>query len=490
MELQKSSTEIHTNTGLRPYSTQDSTKVTSIARSQDSTACRPLNLTKKLSFSKVVNRVSPSVVSVYASNTTDQPHDPGDVTLDMFTQGNMLSGRSVGSGILVSSDGLVITNAHVIERRNKITVVLLNGNRYSASILTINSKLDLALMQIQNLGNLKLPYLSLPSDREQEGHSGSSEVGDVVLTLGNPFGIGQTVTLGIISGFRYFEEDAKLAFSKLIQIDAAINPGNSGGAVVDTTGKLVGITSMIYSYNNQAQSGISFAIPAQVVTLFIKRYLNSTNLKKFWIGVKGVTVDSDLAYQLKLTYPKGAFIDQVTPKSPAEKAGLMHGDVIISFDHMTIDTISDLTFAVADLDKSKSVAVEYIRDGKKLTTSLTPTIPAETPRMDMIELSGPLAGVQFVNNSPFVSYQINTVGSEHGVVIYSINDNALFKKLGLRVGDFLLQVEEVKIHNTEDLKTYFKHQRIKKSLTMIVRREGEIIHITISGDRLFSNPKA
>lgn len=438
----------------------------------------------KVSFHSVIQRVAPAVVSVYASNNYDEGERNIDQSMNYyFAQTTLASSRSVGSGVMVGPEGLIITNAHVVERRNHIVVVLNNGKKYEASILTINSNIDLALLQIQSRAGEDFPYLKI-SD-ESEGKKALTQVGDVILALGNPFGIGQTVSMGIVSGFRYFEGQSKVGFSKLIQIDAVINPGSSGGAVVDSTGKLVGITSLIYSYANRMQTNMGFAIPTQVVKLFMNRYLGGGYLKKYWIGLKGTTVDSDLAYKAHLPYPKGAYIEQLTPRGPAEKAGLKPGDVIIAFDNTPIDTISDLTFAVADLENDDSVRVMVMRNGQKVTVTLKPTIPIEEPKMNMIELKGPFLGVQFVNNSPFVSYQVNSDGNKSGVVVYSVAPDALLKKLGLQPGDFLLKLGQRYIKTTADLKDYIESISNANKFELVVQRRREVIHITISGDNLF-----
>lgn len=438
---------------------------------------KDVSITNKVTFSPIIKKVSPAVVSIYASNANYDSTSSlknKDVYNHIFGR-NQDDSYSIGSGVLISKDGLIVTNAHVIDNYSYIIIVTKNGKEYKAKVISINDSIDLALLKIE--GAKDFNYLNLYDED-------SSDVGDVVLAIGNPFGIGQTVTLGIISGYRYFENHKEIGFGKLIQVDAEINPGNSGGALIDSTGKLIGINSAIYFYNKKSYAHIAFAIPTSVVKLFVSRSLAGSNLKKYWIGVTGATVNGDMAKKLKLDYPSGVYVEKIYKGGPADLAKIHKGDVIVSINDTPINTISDLAFLVAKINNKEIITVKLVRNGKKITVDLTPDIPKETPPKNPVTIKkGVLSGATFVNNSPAVSYEINTDSMTKGVVLYKLKNKSLLFKLGIRVGDFVTSIGDTDIENTQQLKEYISsHPHNKYSLTL--KRRNQIINLNINGNSL------
>lgn len=438
----------------------------------------PYNLSAayKDSFSKTIKKVSDAVVSIYANSSADNIHSDLDTsTIYKHIFGNAVSSDfSIGSGVIISDSGLIITNAHVVDQRNIIKIILNNGKEYYAKVLEANLSLDLALLQINNENKAKFSYLAV-NDND------NNEIGDVVLAIGNPFGIGQTVTSGIISGFRYFEKNQELGFGKLIQIDAAINPGNSGGALVNSLGKLIGINSTVYSYNKNLNSGIGFAIPTSVVDLFVKRHFHGGVLKKYWIGLTGVTVTNDIANKMSLSKPAGVYVNNIVKDGPADIASLKKGDILIKFGKSDINTMSDLSFNVAKIDSEKKIIITVIRNNKNIYLTLIPQVPLEDPKKMLYSIQqGILKDTVFANNSPLVAYEINSDVNQKGVVIYSLNSNSFLKKLGIQVGDFIIKIGNKDINNTKDLEDYIDSHSRDNSYEILLKRRSQIINLNIN----------
>ncbi|MGV3279162.1 trypsin-like peptidase domain-containing protein [Rickettsiales bacterium LUAb2] len=428
---------------------------------------------EKLSFSNVIKKVSPSVVSIYASTSEVQNHN----NLGNSEAYNHLFGKdsddsySIGSGVIISKSGLVITNAHVINNRNSIVVTLKDGREYKAKLIAINKNVDLGLLKIDDSEDFD--YLNLYDET-------SSEVGDEVLAIGNPFGIGQTVTFGIISGFRNFENGSEVGFGKLIQIDAEINPGNSGGALIDSTGKLIGINSAVFTMNKAYVSKIGFAIPSSVIKLFVSRSLSGSSIKKYWIGLTGVTVDNTIAQQLNIKYPVGVLVAKIYKGGPAELAGIKQDDVIVKINDTDINAMSDLSFFIAKVDSEDPLKVIVLRNRKEVNLTLTPDIPKETPKKNMYVIdNGVLKGTALVNNSPAVSYEINSDSMVTGVVVYEFDSSSLLSKLGIRVGDFLIKIGTKDIKNTKDVSDYVANNP-NNSYKLVFKRHDQVITLNIN----------
>lgn len=305
-------------------------------------------LSMKASFAPVVRETAPAVVNIAAMGV-QQVRDPF-----WGIPGQRQTG-SVGSGVIVRPDGVVVTNYHVIQGMQQIKVTLQDRREFNARVVLGDERSDLAVLQLDEV-NERLPVLNI-DDREEQ------QVGDLVLAIGNPFGVGQTVTNGIISALNRTETNISDSGS-FIQTDAAINPGNSGGALVDMDGDLIGINSAIFSRSGTS-SGVGFAIPASMVKRVVDNAVGgATTVVRPWLGVKGDTVSADIARSLGLGRPQGLLITEVWPNGPGARAGLREGDLITAVDGVEINDQGGLNFRVGLHDPDETVRVALLRDGR------------------------------------------------------------------------------------------------------------------------------
>ncbi len=400
----------------------------------------------KASFAPVVKSVAPAVVNVYAKSVTRQQMDP-------FWQ--MFSGmeprdqvqQSLGSGVIVRKDGIVVTNNHVIEGGTSFMVVLNDRREYPAKVLLADPRTDLAVLQLQIKPGETFPTLAMDDDRDLE-------VGDLVLAIGNPFGVGQTVTNGIISALDRTQVGG--GEGSYIQTDAAINPGNSGGALVDMNGRLIGINSMILSGSGQS-SGVGFAIPAALVSRVVAGAIGGqTHLQRPWLGAKGDTVTSEIAKSLGMDRPTGVLVSDVYRGSPADTGGLKTGDVILSIDGQPVNDASSLRYRINLMQVNQTADVHAVRNGKPVDLKIRTTAPSDSPPRDERALKGenPFAGAHIVNLSPAVADEIgiDPFDAPKGVMIYSIDSVRTYAaSVGLQPGDIIRSVNGKAIATTADL---------------------------------------
>lgn len=391
----------------------------------------------KLSFAPVVERAAPAVVNIYTKRVIQQRSPfAGDPFFERFFGGGVDAPRervqnSLGSGVIVSPDGVVITNNHVIEGMTEIKVVLHDRREYNAELVMADAQTDLAVLRI-NVGE-PLPFLTF-------ANSDSIQVGDVVLAIGNPFGVGQTVTNGIISALARTAVSVS-DYQFFIQTDAAINPGNSGGALIDIDGRLVGVNTAIYSRSG-GSNGIGFAIPSRLVQQVIKSAISGTALVRPWIGASSSTVTADLAKALKLDRPAGAIIDDTWPKGPADSAGMAPGDVVIEVDGQPVYDAQTLQYRIGVNNDGDTAHVVYVRDGKRRSANLKLSLPPETPARDPRALEGnhPLNGVTVDNLSPRYSEELGLDPLSKGVVVSDVQSRSFAARRGLRPGHKIVSV--------------------------------------------------
>ena len=323
-----------------------------------------------LSFSPVVKRAAPAVVNVFTRKNV-QRRNPfaGDPFFERFFRefGGLGSGRqmqnSLGSGVILTTDGFVVTNNHVVGGADEIKVVLNNKDEYDADLVFADQQSDLALLKLR--GASALPTLDL---RDSE----TLEVGDLVLAIGNPFGVGQTVTSGIISALARSSGRGRRGQigGYFIQTDAPVNPGNSGGALVDMAGRLVGVNTAILSRSG-GSNGIGFAIPANLVRQALDLALSGERtLQRPWLGIIGQNVTSDLAEGLGLSSPNGVVIADIHPLSPLRDAGLKSGDVIVAFEGQDVSSLEELAFRMATMGTGGTAKFEYMRRGAVRTANV------------------------------------------------------------------------------------------------------------------------
>ncbi len=337
----------------------------------------------RLSFAPVVKKVAPAVVNVYASRVETMPRNPlfDDPIFRRFFGGGDDQGQRVqkalGSGVLVDPSGLVVTNYHVIENMTDVRVALADRREFDAEIVLRDPRTDLAVLRIK--GGANFPVLTM-------GDSDALEVGDFVLAIGDPFGVGQTVTQGIVSALARTQIGAS-DYGFFIQTDAAINPGNSGGALVDLDGRLVGINSMIYSRSGGSM-GLGFAIPVNMVKGVVAAALHGgKTVKRPWLGATLQNVSKDIADTLGLQRPAGALVVDVVDRGPAAAAGLKRGDVIAAIDGQDVDDAESVGFRLGVKPLGGTAKLKVLRDGKTLDFPLQLASAPEIPPRDTLTIS-------------------------------------------------------------------------------------------------------
>ena len=438
----------------------------------------------QLSFAPLVRAVAPAVVNIISSRTVLE-REPGPLFNDpfferffgeQFQRPGLLREQtrsSLGSGVIVRPNGLIVTNAHVIRDADEITVVLSDLSEYQADIVVADPQTDLALLQIQGMTDRSLLYLEM-SD------SDDLEVGDLVLAIGNPFGVGQTVTSGIVSAQARTGVGVS-DFSFFIQTDAAINPGNSGGALVAMDGTLVGINTAIFS-RDQGSHGISFAIPSIMVRALIASVDRGMPLARPWLGAQGRTVDPDLARRLGLPRPAGVLITGVSPGGPADRAGIETGDVILWVNGRSVDNIDAMRFRVASLLFDEMAQASVWRAGATLLLDLPVEPPPEVPPRDLTDITGtnPFSGAQVANLSPALMAEVGYHGdTETGVVVLQVVDRSLADRFGLLPMDVIQSVNAVTVTDVATLMRLVRN--VQPPWNVAIRRGDRTIRAVIGG---------
>jgi Do/DeqQ family serine protease len=402
----------------------------------------------KLSFAPAVKRVTPAVVNVYAARIIENRAPIfDDPIFRRFFGGS--SGpreqvqRSLGSGVVVDASGLVVTNNHVIENADQIKIALADKREFDAVLVLRDERSDLAVLRIMNSSE-RFTAVDF-------GDSDALEVGDVVLAVGNPFGIGQTVTHGIVSAVARTQVGIT-DYQFFIQTDAAINPGNSGGALVDIGGRLVGINTAIFSRSGGSQ-GIGFAIPANMVRAVVaSAKAGAASVRRPWLGAKLQAVTPEIAESLSLKRPAGALVNTISPRSPAARSGLRTGDLITEVDGQPIDDPNafDYRFATKPLGGQAQVAV--VRGGREVKIGIPLEMAPETPREEtVIKLRSPLLGARVANLSPALAEELRLDYSTEGVVVIEVESGSVSQSFGFQKGDIVVSVNNVRIAIMEDL---------------------------------------
>ena len=412
------------------------------------------------SYAPLVKRVSPAVVNIYTTTTARVQRRLPFPFPGMPQAGERVQ-NSLGSGVLVRSDGLIVTNAHVVKGADEIRVVLADRREFDAKVVTQDERYDLALLRIDTSGE-KFPFLEMRD-------SDSIEVGDVVLAIGNPFGLNQTVTSGIISALARSAGGVNDS-SFFIQTDAAINPGNSGGALVSLDGRLIGINTAIYSQTG-GSVGIGFATPSNIVTRIVSTGEAGGRIVRPWLGINMQRVTPDLATGLNLPRPAGLIVKEVFPGGPGAHAGLKRNDVIIALKDQPIDDEASLRFRLATLQVDSTVPVKVIRGGKEFVFAMKLAAPPEDPPRDQAVLEGrqPLSGAGVANLSPAVADELGLVEWRPGVIVMEVKAGSFAGRF-VRPGDMILSVNGQDVKNVAELKT-----RIAAGVASVsIGREGMV----------------
>jgi Do/DeqQ family serine protease len=433
----------------------------------------------EFSYAPLVARASPAVVNIYTRKVV-RSRQISPLFNDPFFQRffgrapGFPSGRtrvqnSLGSGVIVSADGLIVTNNHVIEGADEITVVLTDRREFEAEIVGTDERTDLALLRVASKGE-SLPFLAFRDSDELE-------VGDIVLAIGNPFGVGQTVTSGIVSALARTHVGVS-DFSSFIQTDAAINPGNSGGALIGMDGRLVGINTAIFSKSG-GSLGIGFAIPSNMVRSVVAGTVKGGRLLRAWLGAWGQAVSQDIASTLGMSHPTGVMIKKVHPGGPAAKAGLGAGDVILRVNGNIVDDPKALTYRIATLIIGESAKLTVLKKNREKTLDLALSPPPETPVRDLRELTGshPFNGTVVANMSPALADEVGIESFDPGVYILRLEGRSYAARLGLRVGDRIIAINNKAMDSTATLETILE-KRVN-SWEIGIKRAGKVMKLVV-----------
>ncbi|MDB2414929.1 Do family serine endopeptidase [Rickettsiales bacterium] len=430
----------------------------------------------QLSFAPLVKKAAPAVVNVYTKKKVQirnfSPFFSDPIFKHFF--GNSISGgtkterieSSLGSGIIVSEDGMIITNNHVIAGAEEIMVVLSDRREFDAIIELIDEKTDLAILRI-DAKDEKFEHLKL-------GDSDSLEVGDLVLAIGNPFGVGQTVTSGIVSALARTTVGIS-DYQFFIQTDASINPGNSGGALINSSGDLVGINTAIFSKSGGSQ-GIGFAIPSNMAKTVIRSSISSKRVIRPWLGVSTQNVTQDIANAIGLKSPVGALVKLTSPKGIAAKSGIIPGDVIIAVDNHEIIDAHALHFRIATYDVGSSAMLKIIREGKVKTLPVKMLEAPEIPVRDIRFLKGqtPLGGATIANLSPALADELGVDTFLDGVVITRLR-RGIASTIGFHQKDIIRKVNSIEIKSSSDLEKALDESLLNWKIE--VQRGNRVINI-------------
>lgn len=423
-----------------------------------------------LSFAPLVKATAPAVVNIYATQVVEQRVSPfanDPFFQDFFRDFGQVQPRvqnSLGSCVVVSADGIVVSNFHVVGHATEIRVVMNDRREFAAKVILGDEGSDLAILRLE--GAKDLPALPLRNSDEVE-------VGDLVLAIGNPFGVGQTVSSGIISGL------ARSSFGQgngyFIQTDAAINPGNSGGALVDMQGRLLGINTSIVTRSG-GSNGIGFAIPSNLVQTVVQQALaGAIRFTRPWAGVTGQAVDAALAEAIGLPHPDGVVLSDIHPESPFARAGVEAGDVILSIGGEPTNTPQEMIFRLATLGVGAKTQVVYLHGKEQAEVEVTLIAPPELPPRNAVDVTGDVAlrGLSVARINPAVTAELGLALPAEGVVVTQVSD--LAARVGLTVGDVLIAINDIPIQSPADVMTAASQATRRWSIALI--RQGKTVQL-------------
>jgi serine protease Do len=438
------------------------------------------SLAPPFSFAPIVRAVKPAVVNVSTTQTLRSQgqgfRPPGMNPQDPFSEffrhffpemPRNFTQRSLGSGVIIDEDGYIVTNAHVVKNADKIVIKLDDKREFDARRVGIDDKMDVALLKIASPHDLTVAPL---------GDSDALQVGDWVLAIGNPFGLSETVTAGIVSALGRVIGQGP--YDNFIQTDASINPGNSGGPLIDVHGQVVGINAAIFSQSG-GNIGIGFAIPISSVKSVLEQLKTHGKVIRGWLGVAIQDITPDLAQSFGLEKAQGALVADVTPDGPAARAGLERGDIIINYEGTDIDEAHQLPVLVADTKVGKSVSITVLRNGEKKTLHAT---VAEMPASTATAPGGSEGeteqdwGLTVSNITPDVAQQLD-LETTKGVVVTEVDPDSPAGDAGVQPGDVITQANRQPVHN---LKDYHKAVAGKKDeLLLLVNRQGQSFFVAL-----------
>jgi serine protease Do len=462
--------------------------VSSATSAQNYNGQLPLSIDQNnKNYVQLVKAVMPAVVNISTSRTIKQRDVPspfmedpffrqffGDEFFRRFEMPRERREASLGSGVIVGSDGYIITNNHVIAKADEIKVLLHDKREFTGKVIGTDPKSDIAVIKINAKNLPTLPW----------GDSDQLEVGEIVLAIGNPFGLNQTVTMGIVSAVG--RANVGIAdYEDFIQTDAAINPGNSGGALVNVRGELVGINTAIFSRSG-GYMGIGFAVPSNMTQAVMNSLVKSGKVVRGWLGVSIQDINQELAKQFGVKNTDGALVSEIVPDSPASQAKLMSGDIITKFDGKVIENTSTLRNIVAATPIGKTVQLEVLRDKKTVTISVKiteqPKDIAEAGTEGSVTGEGKdnaLAGLEVRNLTPEIARQLGLSDPTVGVVITELDPSSAAAEADLNRGDVILEINRMRIKTVQDFKKASASLGKKDSALLFINRRGNKVFVVI-----------
>jgi serine protease Do len=450
------------------------------------------------SFADVIGHVTPAVVNISSTRiikASDQAQGNPFMADPFFRQFFGGNGRnfkprdhkegSLGSGVIVNSDGYILTNNHVVEKANEVKVSLLDKREFTAKVIGTDPQTDVAVLKIEAKD---LPAITL-------GDSAHSQIGDLCFAIGNPFGVGQTVTMGIVSAKgRSLPRDGNTLFEDFIQTDAAINPGNSGGALINARGELIGINTAILTGGNSMMGGeggnigIGFAVPVNMAHQVMDQLVKSGKVTRGFMGARLQGITPELASQFGLKDSRGALVASVEPGKPAEKAGLKSGDVITAFNGVPVEDSNNLTLQVIQLSPGTTVTLDGVRDGKPMKWQVTlGTRPTDleaqgrddsSSQGDLEKGSAGALGLQVENMTPDIAQELQVPSSTKGAVVSGVEEGSPAAEAGLDRGDIIQQVNRQPVNNKADFDRLVRQGK-DKSVLLLVNRGGRTLFLVV-----------
>jgi Do/DeqQ family serine protease len=432
----------------------------------------------RMSYAPIVKRVTPAVVTVSAAKAVDNRNPlMDDPFFRRFFGGPGLGApreqmqRSLGSGVIVDAAGLVVTNHHVIEGADQVKILLGDKREFDVDIVLKDQRTDLAVLRIKD-GKEQFPALTF-------GNSDELQVGDVVLAVGNPFGVGQTVTHGIVSALARTQVGIT-DFQFFIQTDAAINPGNSGGPLVDMAGRIVGINTAIFSRSGGSQ-GVGFAIPANMVRVVVASARTGGGaVKRPWLGARLQAVTPELSKEFDLKRPAGAVVTSIIAGSPAARAGLKSGDVIVTVEGQPVDDPNAFDYRFTTRALGGQAHLGVVRAGREQMVAIALETAPDLPREELvIRARSPFLGAKVANLSPALAEELRLDSQAEGVVVLEIAAGTLAQNFGFQRGDIVISVNNQKIVKTRDLERLA--QAGGRVWRVTIRRGGQQISAVFGG---------
>ncbi len=430
-----------------------------------------------VSFADLAKKAKNSVVNISTVKVikgrgqTPMPFGPNDPFRDFFERffrdqiPKDFRQQSLGTGVIIDKEGFILTNNHVVEMADEIKVKLADEKEFIAKIIGRDQKTDLALIKIES--DKALSPLPL-------GDSDKLEVGEWVVAIGNPFGLGNTVTAGIVSA--KYRQIGQSSYDNYIQTDASINPGNSGGPLLNTAGEVVGINTAIFSQSG-GSIGIGFAVPINMAKDVLPQ-LKTGKVVRGWLGVMIQKITPELKQKLELKDEKGALVADVTPGGPAEKAGIQRGDVVVSFNGKEIKEMNDLPYVVASTPVGKSVNVEVLRKGQKKSFEVKIAELKDEKEAPVVTEAKPRLGMTVEDLTPDLAKNFG-LSEGKGVVVVQVEDGSSAAEAGLRAGDVILEIDQSPVKDAKDFGRKIESFKAGDTVLVLVKRRGATVFLTL-----------